>query len=195
MTLPGGRKGLTAKMLRDGVRAGARVDTPLGEVAAERLAVGDAVLLAGGGIGIVKWIGRTDTLPAIAIPAGTLDGRLPRRPLRGGRDQPILVAPDLLVPAHLLFAPAGDSEGGPYLQISLNDGACLLAEGAALASADGPADVVPEPDDRRPPLTTAGPGLAAARRAIGARSPLADPATRTAHLAAALAAIDSLSPS
>lgn len=190
MVVASGRDGLMAKPALDGLRAGTQVDTPIGEIAVERLRVGDAVLLFGGGVGIVNWIGRDDTLPGITIPAGALDGRLPRRALRIGRDQAILVAPGLLVPAHLLFAHGADS--GPFFVIALHDGACLLAEGAAVRSADGPADVVPTPGDRRPGLTTGGPGLAAARAAIASRPVVFDPASRTVHIAAALAAIDAL---
>ena len=190
--IPGGREGLMARPRFDGLCAGTRVDTPLGEVAVEHLGPGDAVLLAGGGVGIVTWIGRDGALPCLTIAAGALDGRLPRRSLRIGRDQAVLAAPGLLVPAHLLFPCSEVPAAGPFFQIAFNDGACLCAEGVALGSADGPADVVATPRDRRPGLTTGGPGLAAARAAIGAASALADPAVRTVRIAAAVAAIDAL---
>ncbi len=196
MAIPGGRDGLTATPVLDGICPGAHVDTPVGEVPAERLREGDIVLLAGGGIGVIKWIGRIDTpsRPPVLIAAAALNPRTPRRPLLVAPDQAILVAPATAIPARLLLNRSTLQMAGqtaPYLQIALRDGACFLVEGLAVRSADAPADVVAEPGDRRPPITTAGPALAAAIARLAGPETDFD-ADRAARLAATLAAIEQI---
>lgn len=172
----------------DGMAPGTRIDTPLGEVAAEALREGDPVLLAGGGVGVIGWIGRVaaiaDTparqarLLSVRIAAGALGGGLPRRDLLLAPDQAILLrddAGDLLVACRKLtnLATIGRStiaQAPAYLQIALRDGACLLAEGAAIRAADAPQDVVAMPGDRRPALVERGERLVRVGRAIDART-------------------------
>ena len=200
----------------DGICAGARVDTPLGEIAIELLCEGDTILIAGGGIGVIKWIGRIECVttaggdgPVEIAPRAVAD-QAPRRTLLVAPDQAILLDRATSVPARLLVngitvRRAAPSAAAVYIQIALRDGACFLVDGLGVRSADAPADVVAEPGDRRPALTTSGAGLAAAteqleRRAGPGMAPLlpreipADPRQRAERLAAVLEAIARLRP-
>lgn len=158
----------------DGIAPGTRVDTPLGEVAAEALREGDPVLLAGGGVGVIGWIGRIESrLLPVRIAAGALGGGRPRRDLLLAPDQAVLLRDevgDLLVRCRKLVnltSIARQASGAPaYLQIALRDGACLLAEGAAIRAADAPQDVVAMPGDRRPEVVERGERLVRVGRAI-----------------------------
>ncbi len=162
---------------QDGIAAGTRIDTPRGEVPVETLREGNAVLIEGGGIGVIKWIGQHQAQSAIVIAPQAWSDREPRRPLRLAPDQAILFAGPALIPAGLLVnghtIRAHDTPSGTqFYQLALRDGACLLAEGLALRAANAPADVVAEPGDRRPAVIERGPTLAHATQHADRRAGL-----------------------
>ncbi len=201
MALTVGRAGLAGAAVLDGINPAARVDTPVGEVVAERLREGDIVLVAGGGIGMIKWIGRIPVPAAVSIGAGAISGGAPRRSLVVAPDQAVLVDGAGAIPARLLvngltLRHADTVASETFVQIALHTGACLLVEGLALPSADAPADVGVEPGDRRPALVRAGPVLDAAIAGLAERAGVAeipaDPVERAARLAAVLTAIEDL---
>jgi subtilisin family serine protease len=152
-TVTGGRLDIDAMM--DVVPCflrGTRIRTPDGEVAVERLAVGDTVLTSGGAARPVRWIGRrayaarfvaaSRAIQPIRIRAGALGAGVPGRDL-------------LLSPLHALWfetgaggvlVPAGALANGAsiarcpgfgdvdYLHVELDGHDVLLAEGAAAES-------------------------------------------------------------
>jgi hypothetical protein len=179
---------LTDEVPVDGIRPGARVDTPTGEVAVETLREGDPVLVEGG-VGVVAWLGRFRPRPhdagriaglrPVCIAAEALGPRRPRRALwvapdqavrLDGADGPVLVAARRLV--NDVSVRLGGTEAIDYVQVGLRQGACLSVEGTPLRSADGPADVLPDPADRRPPVADSGPALAWASGVVDRRAGL-----------------------
>ena len=168
MAVLDGRDALLAAAVIDGVCAGAHVETPLGERRIETLREGDPVLLAGGGVGIITWIGWVAVAAddrrnsPVVLPGGVMGQRMPRRALRVAPHQAVLCGGAGLIAAGLLFAPDPAAEPVGYFQISLRHGACLLVEGLALRSADAPADVVADPDDQRPAVIADATSLLAA---------------------------------
>lgn len=172
----------------DGIAPGARVDTPTGEVAVETLREGDPVLV-GGGVGVIAWLGRFRPRPRdarriaelrpVCIAAEALGPRRPRRALwvapdqavrLDGADGPVLVAARRLV--NNVSVRLGGTEAIDYVQIGLRQGACLSVEGTPLRAADGPAEVLPDPADRRPPVAESGPALAWASGVVDRRAGL-----------------------
>ncbi len=175
---PGGETGI------DGIVTGMHVDTPLGEVPVEELAVGDPLLVAGGRVRRVAWIGRVELTPddparyarlrPVRIAAGALGPGLPRRDLLVGPEQLLRVedeARPVLAPARLL-ANLASIRRAPvavpvtFIQLAFAEPACLFAEGAALRSVDAPADVVPVFDPAMPEPIGAGAALARASASL-----------------------------
>ncbi len=171
---PGGEAGI------DGIVTGMRVDTPLGEVPVEELAVGDPLLVAGGRVRRIAWIGRVELTPddparyarlrPVRIAAGALGPGTPRRDLLVGPEQMLRVEDEgraVLAPARLL-ANLASIRRAPvtvpvtFVQLAFAEPACLFAEGAALRSVDAPADVVPVFDPAMPEAIGPGPALARA---------------------------------
>jgi hypothetical protein len=80
------RDDLSAALVHDGLHPATRIDTPRGEIPAGHLREGDPILLEGGGIGIIKWIGHAAAPPpapllqAVVIEARAITPRTPRRP-------------------------------------------------------------------------------------------------------------------
>ena len=125
-------------------RHGTAIATPFGEVAVERLRIGDAVLTHDVMARRIRWIGRREVTGAEMAAAPELRPVLLRRGALGagipGRDlyvspQHAVLAGGLLIPAAALVngasilraAPAG---GMQYCHIELDDQALVLAEGA-----------------------------------------------------------------
>ncbi|MCA0870136.1 Hint domain-containing protein [Seohaeicola saemankumensis] len=80
--------------------AGTMVATPEGEIAVERLMIGDRVVTAGGALARVKWVGRKTILPLfrpaerlmpVRFAAGSLGGGLPHADLTVTADHAMLV--------------------------------------------------------------------------------------------------------
>ncbi len=162
IAVPGSGAGLTFAVASDATggtlvsvacfRHGTRLATPLGDVAVERLRIGDAVLTAGGAARAVKWLGRRrypasvvaaqPQLRPVRIAAGALGHGQPRRalhlsPLHGVR----LATPEgaaVLVPAAALLGCPGITRGAvaavSYVHVELDTADLLLAEGAAAES-------------------------------------------------------------
>jgi hypothetical protein len=130
-------------------RRGTRIATPGGEVAVERLRIGDRVLTADGAARPVKWLGRRSysralvarqrQLRPVRIAAGALGGGLPRRPLYlSPLHGLLLAAPDgrrVLAPAAALVNGRGITRAWiaavSYVHIELDTPDAVLAEGAA----------------------------------------------------------------
>lgn len=165
----------------DGIAPGARVDTPLGEVPAEALRVGDAVLIAGGGIRAIVAVDRVVLRPQdvarrvrlapLLIRAGALGPSRPRRDVLVAPDQEVLIE-GRLVPVRLLanlvsIAGVAGGEALPYVLIVLAEAeegaglACLLVEGQPMRAADAPDAVWRAPDPR-----VVGPGAELARLSV-----------------------------
>jgi hypothetical protein len=126
-------------------RRGTRIATPRGDVPVEQLRIGDPVVIAGGGVGPVKWIGRRcypaaqvaahRELRPVRIAAGALAPGVPARPLEVSPEHALLVE-GALIPAGALVngltitrvEPAGDVM---YLHLEMARHALVLAEGAA----------------------------------------------------------------
>lgn len=126
-------------------RHGTAIATPWGEVAVERLRIGDRVLTRGGVARRVRWIGRREVsgaeiaakpeLRPVLVRAGALGSGVPRRDLYLS-PQHALLAGGLLIPAAALVNGASILRAAPeggmqYCHIELDDQALVLAEGAA----------------------------------------------------------------
>ncbi|WBV43330.1 Hint domain-containing protein [Pseudoroseomonas cervicalis] len=127
---------------------GTRIATPAGARAVETLAIGDAVLTAGGDTCRVRWIGRQRVVPLFAdrlrawpirIAAGALGGGLPLRDLWLSPDHALCLG-GLLVQAGALVN--GGSirhetvlpEAFDYLHVELAEHRLILAEGVPAES-------------------------------------------------------------
>lgn len=140
----------------DGIAPGARVDTPLGEVPAEALRAGDAVLIAGGGMRAIVAVDRVVLRPQdvawrarlapMMIRAGALGPSRPRRDVLVAPDQEVLIE-GALVPVRLLanlvsIAGVAGGEALPYVLIVLAEAGegeglpCLLVEGQPMRAAE-----------------------------------------------------------
>jgi len=180
----GGERRLGGETGIDGIVTGMRVDTPLGEVPVEELVVGDPVLVAGGRVRRITWIGRVELLPddparyarlrPVRLAAGALGPGCPRRDLLVGPEQPVRLDDEgrpVLAVVRLLANMASIRRAPvnvpvTFVQIALAEPACLLVEGAALRSVDAPADVVPVDDPAMPEAIGPGPALARASAAL-----------------------------
>ncbi len=125
-------------------RHGTAIATPGGEVAVERLAIGDLVLTRGGQLRRIRWIGRREVSGAEITAAPELRPVLLRRdalaPGVPARDlyvspQHAMLAGGLLIPAAALVNGASILRAEPgggvqYCHIELDDQALILAEGA-----------------------------------------------------------------
>lgn len=126
-------------------RAGTGIATPSGDVAVERLAIGDLVLTAAGESRAIKWLGRraydagfvaaNRQLRPVRIAAGALGDGLPRRALEVSPQHAMLVQ-GVLVPAGALvngtsITRGDDDRDVAYVHIELADHDMILAEGAA----------------------------------------------------------------
>jgi hypothetical protein len=126
-------------------REGTRIATPAGEIAIERLSIGDAVLGADGLARRIKWIGRrrypapmvarARHLRPVRIAPGALGPGTPRRFLEVSPEHALLID-GLLIPAGALvngatITRATDSRDVSYVHIELFEHAVILAEGAA----------------------------------------------------------------
>ena len=125
-------------------RHGTAIATPYGEVAVERLRIGDAVLTRGGLARRIRWIGRREVtgpematapeLRPVLLRRGALGPGIPSQDLYLSPQHAVL-AGGLLIPAAALVngtsilrtAPVG---GMQYCHIELDDQALVLAEGA-----------------------------------------------------------------
>jgi hypothetical protein len=127
---------------------GTRILTSRGEVAIEKLAPGDEVVLAGGGVAPVAWIGRREVdlarhaspglVRPVRIRAGALSEHIPHRDLLVSPEHALFLD-GALVPAGLLVNGASIVEEGDiarvsYFHIALPEHGVLLAEGAAAES-------------------------------------------------------------
>ncbi len=127
---------------------GTRIATMRGQVAVERLRVGDILKLADGGVQPVLWVGQVEvavarhphpeTVRPVLIRAGAFSDGVPLRDLRVSPDHGMLFG-DVLVPAALLVngasilqEPFWDSI--TYWHVELPDHAVILAEGAPAES-------------------------------------------------------------
>ena len=126
-------------------RHGTAIATPSGEVAVERLGIGDLVLTRGGQSRRIRWIGRREVSGAEIAAAPELRPVLLRRdalaPGVPARDlyvspQHAMLAGGLLIPAAALVNGASILRAEPgggmqYCHIELDDQALILAEGAS----------------------------------------------------------------
>lgn len=128
--------------------AGARIATPGGEVAVERLAAGDAVLTAGGSIRKVIWTGRRrldlrwhphpEQVRPIRIAAGALAEGVPARDLLVSPDHALFLdgvlvqAKDLIDDVLIVQETAGSHVAYHHIELDGHD--ILLAEGAPAES-------------------------------------------------------------
>ncbi len=125
-------------------RHGTAIATPYGEVAVERLRIGDAVLTRGGLARRIRWIGRREvTVPEmeaapelrpVLVRRGALGPGVPSQDLYLSPQHAVLAA-GLLIPAAALvngasILRAAPSGGMEYCHIELDDQALVLAEGA-----------------------------------------------------------------
>jgi hypothetical protein len=125
--------------------AGTRITTPSGDVAIEKLVIGDLVVTVAGEIRPIIWIGRRSYAGRFlranpkAVPirfrAGCLGDRLPQRDLLVSPEHAMLID-GLLVPANQLVN--GQTivlelgcEGIDYIHLELTTHDVVLAEGAA----------------------------------------------------------------
>lgn len=127
---------------------GTLVRTPQGEVAVETIAIGDLVTTQDGAAVPVKWIGKrsysssflkaNENIVPVLIPAGSLDGDVPRRDLIVSPEHGVLVG-DVLVPAGLLvdgevIRKARGLEAVQYFHLEFEEHQIILAEGTPTES-------------------------------------------------------------
>ncbi|MBR0656896.1 Hint domain-containing protein [Plastoroseomonas arctica] len=128
--------------------AGTRIATMRGQVAIERLRVGDIIRLADGGVQPALWIGQVEiaitrhphpgTVRPVLIRAGAFSDGVPLRDLRVSPDHGMLFG-DVLVPAAMLVNGATILqepfwETITYWHVEVPEHAILLAEGAPAES-------------------------------------------------------------
>jgi len=126
-------------------RAGTRIATPAGEVAVERLGIGDALLGADGIVRRVKWLGRrcypaamvaqARHLRPVRIAPGALGPGIPSRALEVSPEHALFLG-GLLIPAGALvngatITRAADARDVRYVHVELFEHALILADGAA----------------------------------------------------------------
>ncbi len=127
---------------------GTRIATMRGQVAIERLRVGDILKLADGGVQPVLWVGQMEvgvarhphpeTVRPVLIRAGAFSDGVPLRDLRVSPDHGMLFG-DVLVPAVLLVNGASILQEPfwdtiTYWHVEVPDHAVILAEGAPAES-------------------------------------------------------------
>lgn len=127
---------------------GTRIATMRGQVAVERLRVGDILKLADGGVQPVLWVGQTElgvarhphpeTVRPVLIRAGAFSDGVPLRDLRVSPDHGMLFG-DVLIPAALLVNGASILQEPfwdtiTYWHVEVPEHAVILAEGAPAES-------------------------------------------------------------
>ena len=116
-----------------------RIETPRGQVAVEALSAGDAVALASGGVGRVRWVGhrRATEAAIVRVRVDALGHGTPGVDLCLSADHALFID-GALVPAHLLFDGTNIvDEIWPFVMfyhVELDEHAILLAEGVPAES-------------------------------------------------------------
>jgi hypothetical protein len=137
---------------------GTHISTPNGEIAIEKLRIGDLVTTANGTTRPVKWLGfmrhlrQSDHWSAgvrpVRISAGSLDGRAPHRDLLVSAahmlylDGVLIPAGDLVNGTSIVLEDALDQDTLDYFHVELESHDILVAEGAAAES------LLANPDNR-----------------------------------------------